>query len=146
MNMTTTPTLAPELAAEAHCLLTKARDDIAQALADDLGALLRAASETTPANLHDFPEGTPSWVIIAALESAMPDGSMCWDIARAHLTNATATRLAYATPQDASQELKEATGGAACYALALALAVNLYGFAGEVWASMGQAPTMQEAA
>lgn len=90
-------------------------------------------------------QATPSWLVIAALESAMPDGSVCWDIARAHLTNATATRLAYATPQDASQELKEATGGAACYALALALEVNLYGFAGECWAAMS-AEAMAEAA
>lgn len=137
MNMTTTPTLSDELAAEARHLLTTARDRIAQAIADDLAALLRAA-ETGTAKPNEFPEDTPSWLVIAALESAMPDGSVCWDIARAHLTTATATRLACAIAQDASQELKEATSGAACYALALALEVNLYGFAGEVWASLGR--------
>ncbi|MCP5268119.1 MAG: hypothetical protein H6943_03655 [Zoogloeaceae bacterium] len=141
-----THTLAPELATEARHLLTTARDRIAQALADDLTALLRVASEINPANPHDFPEGTPSWLVIAALEAAMPDGSVCWDIARAHLTNTTATRLAYTTPQEASQELKEATGGAACYALALALEVNLYEFAGECWAGLERAQAVREVA
>lgn len=148
LNMTTnrsTSTLSNELAAEAHRLLTTARDNITQAITDDLTALLRA-SETTPAALHEFPEDTPSWVIIAALESAMPDGAVCWDIARAHLTIATATRLACALAQDASQELREATDGATCYALAQALGVNLYEFSGEVWASMADVPAMLEAA
>lgn len=144
MNMTTTPTLAPELAAEARHLLTTARDNIVQGLLHDLDAL-RQAPMTSASHPHEFPEGTPPWLVIASLEAVMPDGSVCWAIARSHLTNATATRLAYATPQDASQKLKEATGGAACYALVLALGVSLYEFAGDVWAGLGTLPVMQEA-
>ena len=145
--MTTPSTLTDDLANEARRLLTTARDRIAQSLVDDLAALATIAP-STPASGHptEFPEGTPSWLIIAALEATLPDGSVCWDIARAHLTNVTASRLAYAIAQDASQDLKEATGGAACYSLVLALGVSLYEFAGEVWAGMGAVPVMKEAA
>lgn len=147
MYMNATPSLPDDLANEARHLLITARDHIAQSLTDDLGALATAAASVAPTDHPtEFPEGTPSWLVIAALESVMPDGSVCWDIARAHITNATASRLAYAIAQDASQELKEATGGAACYALSLALGVSLYEFAGEVWASMGAVPAMKEAA
>lgn len=56
MNTTTTPILPPELATEARHLLTTARDHIAQALADDLTAPLRA-TEAGTSKPSEFPEG-----------------------------------------------------------------------------------------
>lgn len=123
-------------------LLTEARDRVAE----DLLQVLRKVGDAAPAMLlsGDLPDNTPPWFIIMTGEASMPDGSVCWDIARAHLTNLTAARLASVRIEEAPADLVQNPEKATAYDLAKALGLNLYAFAGECWARLGEMP-MQEA-
>lgn len=127
MNMATNPQAAlisPRTAAIRA--LTQARDAVAEGILGDLLKLANTAPEKLLAG--HLPEAAPPWLVIASLESQMPDGSVCWDIARAHLANLTASRLA-------SARINENTA----FALAKDHGINLYAFAAECWARVGEA-------
>lgn len=123
-------------------LLTEARDRVAE----DLLQVLRKVADAAPAMLlsGDLPDDTPPWFIIMTGEASMPDGSVCWEIARAHLANLTTARLASVRIKEAPADLVQNREKATAHDLAKALGLNLYAFAGECWAGLGEMP-MQEA-